>query len=168
MNAKTWFFCFRPEIPFLSKFDTNNQNFDLKWNLIIMLIRICRIQGDVHFFSFWPEIPFLDKFEKKNCQFKLKFVGLIGVCRIQWWCSLFLFSTRNTFFWVNLIQKIKIVSLEFSTYTYLDMQYSMVVYLFCVFNWKHSFWANLVQQIRIISLSWNVAPGLIQTYRIYW
>ena len=51
--------------PFWANLMQTIKIFDLKSNSVIMLIRICRIQGDVHFFSFWPEIPFLDKFEKK-------------------------------------------------------------------------------------------------------
>ena len=36
---------------------------------------------------------------------------LIQKCRIQWECSLFLFSMGNTFFWANSVQKIQIVNL---------------------------------------------------------
>ena len=50
-------------------------------------------------FSFGPEAPFLDKFGPK-----IKITSLswnlvprpIQIRRIQWWCLLFLFSTRNT------------------------------------------------------------------------
>ena len=48
----------------------------LSWNLVLELIRICRIPWYVHFFSFWPEIPFLGKFDPKNhqnCHFEVKF-----------------------------------------------------------------------------------------------
>ena len=39
---------------------------------------------------------------------------LIFICKIQWWCSLFPFSTKNTFFEVNLVQKIKFVGLNWN------------------------------------------------------
>ena len=38
--------------PFWANLMQTIKIFDLNSNLIIMLIRICRIQGDVHFFSF--------------------------------------------------------------------------------------------------------------------
>ena len=40
--------------------------------------------------------------------------SLIRICRIQWCCSLFSFSTGNTLFWANLVQKIKIISLSWN------------------------------------------------------
>ena len=46
---------------------------------------------------------------------------LIQICRIQWWCLVFLFSTKNTLFWLNLVKKFKIISLVsfFFWYTFL-------------------------------------------------
>ena len=68
-----------------------------------------------------------EKLWKKNCfeigvwraiiyvkakkSYMLGIYGLIQICRIKWWCSGFPILTRNTFFWVNLIQKINIVCL---------------------------------------------------------
>ena len=51
-------------------------------------------------FSVLPETPFLGKLGR------IKIVSLswnllprpVRICRIQWWCSRFLFPTRNTFF----------------------------------------------------------------------
>ena len=37
---------------------------------------------------------------------------LIWICRIKWWCSLFPFSTGNTFFCANVVPKFKFVSLS--------------------------------------------------------
>ena len=56
----------------------------------------------LHFFCFGPEIPFWSKSGRK----KKKIVSLrwnlilrlIWICKIQWWCSLFTFSTGNTLF----------------------------------------------------------------------
>ena len=46
----------------------------------------------------------------------------------------------------NLIQKLKIVKfkLKFSTQTYINIQNSIAIFTFCVFDQKYPFWANLV------------------------
>ena len=51
---------------------------------------------------------------------------LIQICIIQWWCSLFLFSTRNTFL------------------------------------------GKFGPKIKVVSLRWNLVPRLIRTCRIQW
>ena len=43
--------------------------------------------------------------------------------------------------------------LKFGTKTNSNMQSSVVVFTFCVLDWKHPFWANLVQKLNIVSLS---------------
>ena len=68
---------------------------------------------DVHFSCFRPRIPFFGKFGPKIKIVSLSWnlvPRLIPIRWIQWEGSLFLFSTRNTLFWVNLVQKIKIVN----------------------------------------------------------
>ena len=46
----------------------------------------------------------------KNFILSLNFVPrLIQICRIQRWCSLFLFLNRIYLFWANLVPKLKIV-----------------------------------------------------------
>ena len=60
------------------------------------------------------------------------------------------------------------LKLKFGTYTNSNMQNSMVMFIYFVFDWKYPFWANLVQKIKIISWSWNLVPGLIQICRIQW
>ena len=42
----------------------------------------------------------------------------------------------------------------------------MVVYIFCVFDWKYPFWENSIQKIKIVSLNWNLVVSLIQICRI--
>ena len=37
---------------------------------------------------------------------------LIWICRISWWGPFYLFEAAKTLFWVNLLKKIKIVSLS--------------------------------------------------------
>ena len=59
----------------------------------------------------FPSWVNLVKKKNQNCQFKLKFG--IWVCKIQWWCSLFLSDCKHIF-WANLVRKIKIVSLSWN------------------------------------------------------
>ena len=58
--------------------------------------------------------------------------------------------------------------LKFGTYTNPNMQNSMVMFIFSVFDWKYPFWANLAQKVKIISWSWNFVPRLIRICRIHW
>ena len=58
--------------------------------------------------------------------------------------------------------------LKFDAFTNSNMQNSMVVFTFLVFDQKCPFWVNLVQKVRIISLSWNLVPTLIRISRIQW
>ena len=85
----------------MGKFDPENQNcwFELKFVIYFCKSEYPEFCG-VHFLSFKPTIPFLGKFgpKKQNYLFMLKFVRLIGVYKIEWWRSLFLFSTKIPFF----------------------------------------------------------------------
>ena len=101
----------------------------LRWNLILRLIRLCRIQC-VHFFRFRVEIPFLNKFGIKNQNFQFK--------------------------------------MKLDTDTNSNMQNSMVVFNFFIFDRKYLFWANLVQETKVITLSWNLVADLIRLCRIQW
>ena len=56
--------------------------------------------------------------------------------------------------------------LKFGTDTNSNMQNSMVMFTFSVFDQKYPFWGNLVQKVKIISWSWNLVPRLIRIYRI--
>ena len=51
--------------------------------------------------------------------------------------------------------------LKFGTETNVNMQNSMVMLIFSVFDRKYPFWANLVQNIKIVKLSWNLIPTVI-------
>ena len=55
-NGCVHFYWFRLEVPFLGKCGPENQNYWFKLKFCISLIRIHRIQYDVHFFSFKLEI----------------------------------------------------------------------------------------------------------------
>ena len=58
--------------------------------------------------------------------------------------------------------------LKFGTYTNSNMQNSMVMFTFSVFDRKYPFWGNWVQKVNIISWSWNLVLRLIQICRIQW
>ena len=58
--------------------------------------------------------------------------------------------------------------MKFGTCTNSNMQNSMVMFTFSVFEQKYHFRENLVQKIKIISLSWNLVLTLIRTCRIHW
>ena len=94
---------------------------------------------------------------------------LIRTCRIQWWCSFFLFLIGNTLFGQIWSKKSNYqLKLKFGSQTNSNMHNSMMLLTFFVFEWKYSFWANLVQKIKILTLSWNLVPTLIRTCRIQW
>ena len=71
-------------------------------------------------------------------------------------------------FWVNLVQKLKIISLSWNFVTRL-IQICRIPWwysLFC-FRLEIQFWANLIQKIKIVSLSWNFALDYAELYRKY-
>ena len=120
MHAKLRFFCFRPEISFLKKFDPKITTVSLSWNLVSRLIRIFRnskFHGDVYFFHYPPEKPFLSKFDSniQNCQFKLK-PGTQTNSSNQDSMVMFIYSVldRKYPFWAKLIPNFKIVSLSWN------------------------------------------------------
>ena len=58
--------------------------------------------------------------------------------------------------------------LKFGTYTNSNMQNSMVMFIFLVFDRKYPFLANLVEKVKIISWSLNLVARLIQICWIQW
>ena len=110
---------------------------------------------------------------------KIKFVNigwnlvsrLIRMCRIQWWCSFFLFylGWKNPF-----LDKLGPqgqncqFKMKFGTYINSNMQNSMVVFSFSVLDWKHIFSADLIQKVKIVSLSRNLVLRLIWICRTQW
>ena len=83
---------------------------------------------------------------------------------IQRWCSLFLFSTGNTF-QGTLGEKKIVFALDYFEYAELCRKY--VAFTFTVLDQKNLFSANLVK-IKIVSLSGNLVPRLIWTCGIQW
>ena len=77
-------------------------------------------------------------------------------------------------FWVNLVQKTKIVSLSWNLVPVLiwisTIQWWCSVFPFLTENVHlgRGGGTNLVQKIKITSLSWNLVPGLIQICTIQW
>ena len=70
--------------------------------------------------------------------------------------AIFLFSTGNTLFrqiWSKKKNQNGTFKLKFGTQTNLNVQNSMMMFNFSVFDWKYTFWANLVQKIEIGFLS---------------
>ena len=111
------FFCFKPQILFLVNLVQKVQNVSWSWNLITKLIRICRIQWCVHFFWFRLRKTFLSKFDPKtsNCLFKVKY-GTKPSSNTPNLMVMFIFSCvlLEIPFWINLILKIKVVSLSWN------------------------------------------------------
>ena len=110
-----------------------------------------------------------------NLVLKIKIVSLsrnleprlILVCRVQWIYLIFLFSTWK----FNPKNQNCQCKLKFCTSTNLNMQNSMVVFPFFVFDRKTTnthFWANLVQIFKIVCSKWNFIPRLIRIWRIHW
>ena len=117
MHAKLQFFCFRPEIPFLSKYGPKIKIVSLGWNLEPRLIRICTIQWWCSLSLFSTRIQFVGKFGPKiqNCKFKLK-PGTQTNSNKQnsKVVSTFPVLDQKYPFWANLVQKIKIVSFSWN------------------------------------------------------
>ena len=117
-------------------------------------------------YAFWANL--VQKIEIASSRWNSR-LKLIQICRIQCWCSHFCY-------WVEIPSLGKFgpknqndqFRLKFGTYTNSNMQNSMLIFTFSVFDRKFPFWANLVQKIKVISLSWNLVPRLIQICKIQW
>ena len=81
---------------------------------------------------------------------------LICIYGIQW-RSLFLFLTINIVLGQIWSKNSKLFKVKFDTKANLNMQNSMMMFTFSVFDLKYLFWANLVHKIKIVRLSWNFA-----------
>ena len=90
--------------------------------------------------------------------------------------SMMLFIFFFFFFWVEIPFLGKFgpknhnchFKLKFGTYTNSNMQNSMVMFIFLVFDRKYPFLANLVEKVKIISWSLNLVARLIQICWIQW
>ena len=117
-------------------------------------------------YPFWANL--VQKIKIVTLSWKLA-SSLIRICRIQWWCSFFSFWLKIPFLGKfgpkNQNYQLK---LKFGTWANSNMQNSMMLFIYFVFDWKYHFLANLVQKIKIISWSWSLVPGLIWICRIQW
>ena len=137
----------------------------LSWNLVPRLIWICRIQSHVEFtFSVFDwECSFEVDFILEGEVWQLVISNMQNSCR-----SLFSNFDEIYSFWVNLVQKIKIVSLNCNLVCRLIWMWR--IYRVCSFcsdlDLKYPFWANFGQKLKFVSLSWNVVPRIIWICRI--
>ena len=71
----------------------------------------------------------------------------ISICRIRWWCLRFRLHMPQ---WSKFGPKNQNCQfkLKFDTYTNLNMQNSVVLFAFSVFDWKYHFRSNLIQKKR--------------------
>ena len=103
-NSVVVFICirFRLEITFLDKLGPKNQTCQFKLKLVFkinsnmqnsMLVLMFSVLDRKH--TFWVNLFQKIKFVILNWNLGPR---LIPICRIQWWCSLFLFYTGNTHF----------------------------------------------------------------------
>ena len=83
--------------------------------------------------------------ENYSLKYFVSYFRLSRICRIQWWCSDFVF-------FANLVQKIKIVSLSWSWVAGIILICRMVVFTFSVLYWKHPFWQMKVREEQLLSL----------------
>ena len=83
---------------------------------------------------------------------------LIAIKRIQWWCLRCLMQTGNDLVRQIFFPKRKNCQFKqkFGTQTNLNMQNSMVLFTFLVFDQKYPFWGNLIQKKQKLSLSAKV------------
>ena len=140
------------------------------WNLVPRLIRICKFNGIVHNFYFRMEISFSGKkiFEKfKIVCLKWNLVpGLIWISKILWWCSLFLFSTRNIF-----LGKIGPKNQNYLKRNLLP-RLAQICRIQCLCSFFRFFTGNTLfgqvksKNFKIVNLSWNLVLRLIRICRI--
>ena len=127
----------------------------LSWNLVPRLIPThVELNGDVHFFvldqkhTFWANLA--PKFQ--NCLFKLKFRTSTN-SNMQKSMALFNFSAldQKHHLGVNLVQKIKLVSLSWNLVPRLipTCRIQWRCSLFCFGSETH-FWANLAPKIKLL------------------
>ena len=124
------------EYQFWANLVQNVKIVSLNWNLVLILIQICRVQEWIYFSCFQQEISFLNKLGPKNqnCHFKLNLVlRIIRVSRIQYWRLFFYFWLRGFFFGENLFQKIKIVCWNWNLEPRL-IQISRIRWWFSIFS----------------------------------
>ena len=114
--AKLQLFCFKPEIPSLSKFGPKIKIISLSWNLVPRLIQIYRIQWWCPFFLFSTGNTLFGQTCPKilNCQFKLKIGQIDLIMQKSVLVFTFVVLDQKYHFSANFVQKIKIASLSWN------------------------------------------------------
>ena len=84
------------------------------------------------------------------------------------WTACSVFDWKDPF-WVNLVQKLKIVSLSWNFVLRIIQicRITQYVHIF-FFQPEQIFWINLIQKVKIASWSWNLVPRLIRICWIQW
>ena len=124
--------------------------FSLSWNLVPKLIWISRIQWWCSFYIFGQ---FLSK--NQNYEFKLKFFtkSNLNMQNSVIFLSLFFCLWSEIYsFWVNLVEKVKIVSFSWNLMLRLirRCRIQWCYSLFSVIDWKYRFCPILVSKFKII------------------
>ena len=121
----------------------------LSLNLLPGLIQIC----DVHFFSFRPKILCWANLVKK---IKIDSLNWNLVCRPIWIAEFsggvhFIWFSLKITFWGKFVPENQNCQfkLKFGTKTNLDMQNSVVLFTFSVFDWKYPFKARFILEAEV-------------------
>ena len=102
--------------PFWANLVQKIKTVNLNWNLELDQFEYAELNGNAFSFFDW-KYPFWVYVAQKIKIITLSWnlvPTLIRICRVQCWCSLFLFPTGNNPFCANLVQKIKIVNLRWN------------------------------------------------------
>ena len=106
-NCDVHVFCFFPEITFLGQFGPEKQNCLFKLKFGTYAYSNMRNSMMVFIFLFEIRNTFFGQIWIFSLSWNLVH-GLIRICRMHWWCSLFLFLSRNTLFGQNCPEKTKL------------------------------------------------------------
>ena len=103
-------------IPFLDKLGTQNQNCQFKLKFATSTYSNMKNAMVLFTFSvldrkhpFWANLVHKIKIVSLSCNVVPR---LILICRIQWWCSVFLFYAGNTLFWWMKVSEARLLSLQ--------------------------------------------------------
>ena len=113
------------------------------------------------------------RYSRANLVEKLKIVNLrqnlvltlIRISRMQWWCSLLFWPETPTLSKFDTKNRTCQFVLKLGCS---NIQNSMVITIFTIFNQKYPFWVNLVQNIKTVIFWWNLVAKLIRLCKIQW
>ena len=88
---------------------------------------------------------------------------VIRICRIQWWCSIFLFRPE-ILFWRKFDPKNQLCwfKLKFGTQNNSNLQNSLAIFNLFVWYRKYPFCSNFFQKVKIVSLSLDLTATTSQ------